>query len=190
MHTGAIDAARAESSESSPADVLRLDAEFRALQDLHGWKLLRVAPLTLTYAGELELSVPLLHGRADIGSAALGLVDATLDGPTAGLLDLTRRALVHSRPATLPALVRATGQLWTAARHVRDELNILRLYYPASVVADETGITATARVVLPRTRAKVALSFALGPGTLLAWPSVHAVTAVRVRADVVYGSAE
>jgi len=170
--------------------VIRLDAELRALQDLHGWRMVRANPLEIVYADELELTVPLVQGAADIGGASLGLLRPTTDGPTAALLDLTRRALVKSPPATLAALVRSTGQLWTAARHMRDELNILKLYYPSEYAGDDKGFTATASVVIPKHRAKVRLAFAVGPGTLLAWPSVHAVTAVRVRATTVYGNIE
>lgn len=189
-HRAATEQARAESSESSPSDVLRLETEHRALQDLHGWRIIRASPLQLTYNDELDLTVPITNGVEDLNNASLGLIKATSDGATAALLNLTRRALNHTRPATLAALVRTTGQLWTSARHMRDELNILKLYYPSTYSGDDVGFVATAAVMLPKTRARVSLSFSVGPGTLLAWPSTHAVAAVKIRAETVYGTAE
>lgn len=181
-HRQAIEVAKAESSETSPTDVLRLDTELRALQDLHGWRLVRASPLVMVYNSELELSI-------STNGASLALASEP-DALSTALLRITQLALAPLASSPVADLVRATGQLWTAVRHMRSELNTLALYYPVSYLDYEDGFAATATVVLPHFRAKAHLQFAIGPESLTAWPAPAAMAAVKVAAEVVYGKVE
>lgn len=189
-HRAAIDRARAECDESTPTDVLRLESELSSIQDLHGWVVQRASPATILFADELLLSVPLVNDKPDVVNCELSLVKES-SGPNNGLLNLTRAALnARPTPSTLPGLVRAVGQMWTAARHVRDELNLVKLYYPLAFRSTGHSLVVTTALMLPSVRARVRLSFAVEAATLLQWPAAGAVADLNVRVETVYGKTE
>lgn len=191
-HDAALSVARSLCDEHTPSDVRRLRADLSRLEELHGWRVVRTSPLELEYDRELRLDVP------DLASPELSLLsDPT--GPTQCLLELTRCALsqhlaraaqLAQRPAKLAALVQATGQLWTAARRLRAELQLLDLYFPAEYAFDK-ALRCSARLMLPRARARACLRFSLGPDTLLRWPEPDAFEGpVAVAASIAYGKAD
>lgn len=184
-HAVAIDAARSMCDQLTVGDVLRLETELAALQDLHGWRVLRAGGrLELAY-GELVLHLPCFPEPA-LEQASLSLKAAV--GPDAGLVVLAQSALRASKPASLRALVNATAQLWTAARGVRDELRRLELYYPASYTVEDGKLVVTASLMLPKARAKASMALTLGPDVLLSWP--EAARALPVAVAPAYGKIE
>ncbi|KAL1412464.1 hypothetical protein Q8F55_000209 [Vanrija albida] len=189
QHNAALEVARSMCDQFMPSDVIRLEREWKSLQELHRFRVVRMgAQVELVFASELLLSVQ----SKDVKTAQLSLVSPSSNAATSGLLELTRSALAelmasHQIPS-LSALVRAVGQLWTAARHVRGELDLLSIYYPATFKLDNGVLTCTAALMLPAASARARLRVELGPRTLIAWP--EELKDVNVTANVVYGSVD
>ncbi|KAL7420888.1 hypothetical protein Q5752_004842 [Cryptotrichosporon argae] len=199
-HVAAIASAKSKCDQFTKSDVARLQQEYASLQELHLWRPTRITPALFEaeFDHEIRLAVPCRVHVPDCAAARVELVGKRA-GATEPLFGVIAAAVAGMRAKDLGSLVRQTGQLWSAAQRMRQELRVLAFRHPVTFASSASSgadaappappaLVATAAIVLGARQSKVLVDFVVGAPELARWPD--GVADVAVRARTVYGSAD
>ena len=99
--------------------------------------------------------------------------------PPHGLQSLISDALLQ--------FIQWIGKLWSSAQSIRSQMKFAALRHPISYTITPSGLRATATILIPSVRTKVAFDILITPHILENWPTT--IRDVEVNCRVIYGSA-
>ncbi|KAL0950761.1 hypothetical protein HGRIS_007529 [Hohenbuehelia grisea] len=187
---------------STTAEIFRLRDELEALEDLHMFRAVKVAPdsFDYVYASRFSVSIPCQNYQPIPGKVYITKLDNMRykykdDYPQLAdfFLQVAAARINQMSTRTVRQIVRALANHWNACLSLRAQIDLLSVKYPVKMLfrSDAEGavpgdLQARTMVIFPKAKAKAYISFVVPADVAASWPA--SIEGLQCDVEVAYGS--
>ncbi|KAJ3923135.1 Spc7 kinetochore protein-domain-containing protein [Lentinula edodes] len=173
-------------TNSTGVEVIRLQNELQALEDLHMFHISKVQPdlFEFTYASAYHITIPCqdylpLVDSVDISRLPELCTKYKDEFPvlTNFLLSAAKEYIRDSKASSIRHIIQRLADFWTSTTQIRAQIRQLSIKYPVTIEPRETPkqpfseFSARAMVLFPAKKAKAYISFVFDLDTFSRWPA-------------------
>ncbi|KAJ3860127.1 Spc7 kinetochore protein-domain-containing protein [Lentinula novae-zelandiae] len=171
-------------TNSTGVEVIRLQNELQALEDLHMFHISKVQPdlFEFTYASAYHITIPCqdylpLVDSVDISKLPELYTKYKDEFPvlTNFLLSAAKEYIRDSKASSIRHIIQRLADFWTSTTQIRAQIRQLSIKYPVTIEPRETKrfseFSARAMVLFPAKKAKAYISFVFDLDTFSRWPA-------------------